>query len=242
MKKLRPAIVILHGWGLSSKRFEVLGAALRKKGYNVFVPDFPGFGETSAPPIPYSLSHYVEFLKMYIRKNKLNDVVLIGHSFGGRVSLKYCMDSPKELRALVLTGTPGFTPVPRKKLMVFILLAKVGKFFFSLWPFSLLQEKIRLWYYWLVGAREFYRAEGVMRETFKLIVQEDLTPTMARVAVPCLLVWGSLDQITPVWIARKMHECIRGSQLVVIADRDHGVPFKDPATFISHIEPFLKKI
>ncbi len=238
----KPSIIILHGWGLSAKRFAPLASALTNKGYRVLVPDFPGFGDAPMPPKPYTLSDYVSFLESYIKEKKLNSVVLIGHSFGGRVSLKFCMQERPELRGLILTGTPGVTPVPRKKLFVFITLAKIGKFFFSMWPFSLIAEKIRAWYYYVVGAREFYRAEGVMRETFKLIVQEELVSAMSHVSVPCLLVWGQLDQITPVWIAKKMNEEIKDSKLVLIADRDHGVPYKDPDLFVSHIETFLKSL
>ena len=122
------------------------------------------------------------------------------------------------------------------------MLAKIGTFFFSVWPLSLIREKIRLWYYYLVGAREFYRAEGVMRETFKLIVQEELLSAMSHVSVPTLLVWGALDRITPVWIAKKMHEVIKNSTLVVIDDRDHGVAYKDPDIFVSRIMKFLQSI
>jgi pimeloyl-ACP methyl ester carboxylesterase len=234
------SIVILHGWGLSAKRFDPLATLLRKKGYNVLVPDFPGFGQASLPPRPFALSDYRDFLTTYLRRHAKGDVVLIGHSFGGRVSLRYAADMPKQLRALVLTGTPGVTPVARKKLVVFILLAKIGKLVSSIWPLNLLQEKIRSWYYYAVGAREFYRAEGVMRDTFKLIVQEELLSSMKQVRVPTLLVWGSLDRITPLWIAEKMHEMMPTSERVTIEEADHGVPFKNPKRFVEAIEPFLK--
>ena len=194
------------------------------------------------PGRPYTLSDYCDFLHEYLAEKKLLKVVLIGHSFGGRVALKYSDVYKDGVAGLVLTGTPGVTPVPRKKLFLFIFLAKIGKVFFSIWPLSLIQEKIRLWYYYLVGAREFYRAQGVMRETFKNIVKEDLLPYMKRVAAPTLLVWGATDQITPLWIGNKMHEEIRSSKLVVIQDRGHAVPFKDPDLFVSHIEEFLQGV
>ncbi len=241
MTKRTPAIVILHGWGLSASRFNALGDALTKKGYKVYIPDFPGFGDAPPPTRPFTLADYAAFLSDYINSKKLQSVVLIGHSFGGRVSLKYSMGNPDVLRGLILTGTPGFTPIARRKLIAFILFAKIGKFFFSIWPLNHLQEKIRLWYYWLVGAREFYRAEGTMRETFKLIVKEDLLVPMKAVHVPCLLVWGGLDQITPVWIAQKMKSTIAKSKLIIIPEKDHGVPFKEPEVFVSHIESFLKE-
>ena len=194
------------------------------------------------PGRPYELADYCDLLHENLAEKKLLKVVLIGHSFGGRVALKYSDVYKDGVAGLVLTGTPGVTPVPRKKLFLFIFLAKIGKVFFSIWPLSLIQEKIRLWYYYLVGAREFYRAQGVMRETFKNIVKEDLLPYMKRVAAPTLLVWGATDQITPLWIGNKMHEEIRSSKLVVIQDRGHAVPFKDPDLFVSHIEEFLQGV
>lgn len=241
-KHSKLAIVILHGWGLSASRFAPLTSALTKNGYRVFSPDFPGFGQSKMPDRPYCLSDYCDFLHEYLHKRTVSRVVLMGHSFGGRVALKYCDMFKQDVAALILTGTPGVTPVPRKKLFLFIVLAKIGKLFFSFWPLTLVQEKIRLWYYYLVGAREFYRAEGTMRETFKRIVKEDLEPYMERVWAPTLLVWGALDQITPLWIAKKMHEKIKASKLVVIASRDHGVPFKDPDMFVSRIEGFLRSL
>lgn len=242
MRKNKPAIIILHGWGLSAARFGSLGDALRKEGYRVFIPDLPGFGESILPNKPYRLADYALFLHEYIQEKKLSNVVLIGHSFGGRVSLRYSDMYPDNISGLILTGTPGVTPVPRRKLLVFIALAKAGKLILSVWPFNFMQEKIRLWYYYLVGAREFYRAEGVMRETFKHIVQEDLISYMHNVHVPTLLAWGAMDQITPLWIAQRMRKEMTSSTLIVIPDKGHGVPFKEPDIFVRNIMPFLRQL
>ncbi|MBI3343165.1 alpha/beta hydrolase, partial [Candidatus Gottesmanbacteria bacterium] len=143
---------------------------------------------------------------------------------------------------LILSGTPGFTPIPKKKLLLFIALAKVGKLLFSIPPLNLVQDAVRRWYYYVVGAREFFRAEGAMRETFKNIVKEDLVRSMEAVDIPTLLLWGELDIIVPVSIAQRMHQVIAGSELVVIPEADHGVPFKQPEVFASYVERFLKTL
>ena len=61
-------IIVLHGWGLSAKRFTPLTNVLKKKGYRVFVPDFPGFGASTMPTRPYTLADYADFLDAYIHK------------------------------------------------------------------------------------------------------------------------------------------------------------------------------
>jgi pimeloyl-ACP methyl ester carboxylesterase len=107
---------------------------------------------------------------------------------------------------------------------------------------SLLREAIRKWYYYAVGAREFTKAQGVMRDVFKHVVAEDLAGYMNAIHVPCLLVWGEDDRITPLWIAKRMNECIQGSTLITIPSADHGVSYKEPALFMKAIAPFLKSL
>jgi len=238
----KPSIVILHGWGLSGIKFQELSCLLSEKGYNVFAPDLPGFGREEAPSYAFHLADYVEFVYRYLKSHKIIHPIFIGHSFGGRISLKFASMYPEIVRAYIFTGTPGFTPVPRRKLALFIAVAKIGKWFFQLPVLRGAQDWVRKWYYYAVGAREFYRANGVMRQVFKNIVEERLDAYLANVHVPCLLVWGSEDRITPVWIAERMHRAIQGSKLIVIPESDHGVSYKQSTRFVDSIMPFISRL
>lgn len=235
-------IVILHGWGLSGTTFEPLAQSLKKLGYRVFAPDLPGFGASKIPDHPLTLSDYAQFLDEYLKKYAIVQPMLIGHSFGGRVSLKYNELYPKCIRALILSGTPGFTPIPKKKLIFFITLAKIGGFLFSIPPLSLVEDSVRRWYYYVVGAKEFFRAEGAMRETFKRIVREDLVSSMQAITIPTLLLWGEYDIIVPPSIAERMHRLIVNSEFIIIPEANHGVPYKQPETFTSYVIRFLNSI
>lgn len=241
MKQHAP-IVILHGWGLSGTTFEPLAQSLKKLGYRVFAPDLPGFGASKIPDHPLTLSDYAQFLDGYLKKHAIVQTILIGHSFGGRVSLKYNELYPKCIRALILSGTPGFTPIPKKRLLFFITLAKIGGFLFSIPPLSLVEDSVRRWYYYVVGAREFFRAEGAMRETFKRIVREDLVSSMQAITIPTLLLWGEYDIIVPPSIAERMHRLIVNSEFIIIPEANHGVPYKQPETFTSYVIRFLNSI
>ncbi|MBI5449462.1 alpha/beta hydrolase [Candidatus Gottesmanbacteria bacterium] len=238
----RQSIIILHGWGLSGERFLPLAEELRARGYTAYVPDMPGFGASSVPKNSLTLADYANFLNIFIQKHDIRNPVLIGHSFGGRVSIKYNMMYPKIVRALILTGTPGFTPVNRKKLLLFIFLAKVGGAFWSLPPFCLFREFVQKWYYYAVGARDFYRAEGSMRQTFKNIVQEDLELAMKSVKIPCLLLWGGQDTIVPISIAHKMAAIMGTSTLITIPDFGHNVPYRNSARFAHLVAQFIHRI
>jgi len=236
---MKHPIVVLHGWGLSAKIFAPLVAELKKRKFPVFAPDFPGFDSLHIPQAPLTLSDYAEFLDGYFKKHSIEKPVLIGHSFGGRVALKYQLVYPANVSALVLTGTPGFTPVSRKKLTVAIAIAKIGGTLFSLPFLYRLKDRVRVWYYYMIGARDFYRAEGVMRETFKNVVKESLVACMENIRVPTLLVWGEDDIIVPVAVAYKMEKVIHGAKLVVLPREGHNVPFKNSKEFVKTIYDFL---
>ena len=237
----KPPIIILHGWGLSGKVYQPLIDELKKLGFRAFAPDLPGFGKELPPHYPWKLRDYARFVDDYLRKHKVVRPIFIGHSFGGRISLKYQELYPKNVRALILSGTPGFTPIPKKKLLLFIALAKIGRIVFSLPPLNLFSDYVRRWYYYVVGAKDFFRAEGVMRDIFKIIVQEELVTSMQSVTVPCLLLWGEYDLITPTAIAYRMREVVPDAELKIIPEADHGVSFKQPEIFVQYIDQFLKR-
>lgn len=238
----KDVIVVLHGWGLSGERFASLSEDLRNLNYHVLNPDMPGFGKSELPEKPLALKDYAYFLHEYLLRHKIKNPILVGHSFGGRVALRYQEMYPKSTRALILSGTPGFTPIAKTKLLLFIFLAKFGKQIFSLPIFSKFQESVRRWYYYFVGAKEYFKANGAMRETFKNVVREELVTSMKVVVAPCLLVWGENDIIVPSYIAEKMIKVIKNSKLVVIPGVDHGVPFKQPKLFVEAIKEFLENL
>ncbi len=233
-------VIILHGWNLAGNRFSPLAKIFVDAGYRVFSPDFPGFGGEPAPSKPWHVVDYAEFLKSYIKKNRIHNPVLIGHSFGGRVALKYLHIYPNEARALILTGTPGFSPVPTKKLLFFMTLSKIGGVLFALPVLNIVADRARRFLYYIAGSREFLRAEGSMKQTFKYIVQDDLLPAMVSVSVPCLLLWGEFDVMVPLAIGTQMQQSIPNAVMKVIPESDHSVPFKQPDVFASYVTAFLK--
>jgi len=232
-------LIILHGWNLSGKRFDPLAREFKKMGYRVFAPDFPGFGEEPMPTIPWHVADYAQFLHSYIEKRKIQNPILVGHSFGGRVALKYAELYPKEVSKIVLTGTPGFSPIPSRKLRFFLVISKIGGFVFALPGLNAVADKARKWLYYVAGAREFLRAEGAMRQTFKYIVSDDLVVAMTAVRVPVQLVWGEKDTIVPLAIAQRMTGVIPHAKLSIIPDTDHGVPFRQAELFVSYVKQFL---
>ena len=80
-------ILLLHGWGAEIETYRTLIDEL-KQNFKVYAIDFPGFGRTSNPPENYNVEDYAKLTLEFINRLRLENVVLIGHSFGGRVIIK----------------------------------------------------------------------------------------------------------------------------------------------------------
>jgi len=238
---MKRPLVILHGWNLSAAKFIPLSRELKKLGYRIYVPDLPGFGKNQKVEKPLNLSDYAIFVEAYLKKHKISKAVIIGHSFGGRIALKMAAAKNGNLVALVLTGTPGFLPLPKIKVLFFMLLAKIGGLFFSLPIINRLDRIMRKILYRTAGASDFYHTKENMRQTFKNIVREELSPYLKKINTPTLLLWGRDDGVVPLSVAFRMSKTISRAQLQIINEAKHGVPWTHPEEFSRHLDRFLKK-
>ena len=238
---MKRPLVILHGWNLSAAKFIPLSRELKKLGYRIYVPDLPGFGKNQKVEKPLNLSDYAIFVEAYLKKHKISKAVIIGHSFGGRIALKMAAAKNGNLVALVLTGTPGFLPLPKIKVLFFMLLAKIGGLFFSLPIINRLDSVMKKILYKTAGASDFYHTKENMRQTFKNIVRTELFEYMKGIKLPTLLLWGRDDGIVPLSVAFRMSKTISRVQLQIINEAKHGVPWTHPEEFSRHLDRFLKK-
>lgn len=234
-------ILILHGWKLSGERYDELRKELTAKNLRVFAPDMPGFGRGKKLEKPYALSDYVMFVHEYIQQHRLKKPVIIGHSFGGRVSIKLSATYPELVEKLILTGVPGVLLVSRAKLLFFLGLAKAGRLIFKLPVLNQFESLVRKVLYRTARASDYLTSNGNLRETFKKIIAEDLILSMIKITCPVLLLWGAEDSNTPAEIARKMQKYLQKSKLNIVDGEAHGFPFESPKEFASHVIDFINK-
>lgn len=232
-------IVILHGWKVDGKRYGGLASLLRKKGFDVHVPDMPGFGTASLPTHPLNVDDYAKWIKDYLDKKKIRKTILVGHSFGGRVGIVFASKYPQYVTKLVLTGTPGVLLITKRKLNLFLLLAKVGGFVFALPIINIFSTLARKVLYQLAGASDYLVIDGVMRETFKKVISFDLVPSMKKVTIPTLLLWGSEDGDVPVEVGNRMKTIIKHATLEVVPGQHHGFPMENPKVFGEKVVRFI---
>jgi len=223
-------ILILHGWRVPIERYLPLKNLFIKAGFKVFIPQLPGFSNGKILSKTHALDDYVQFVIDFAEKNKLDRFFLIGHSFGGRVAIKLTASYPEKVKALVLTGVPAIRDKDIKKLL-FLILAKIGKVVCTIPPFCLLERKAKKLLYHSAGEWDYYETKGLMRETFKKIISEDLEHLLPKIKAPSLLLWGEKDKIVPVSIAQQMVNKIPRAKLTVISNVSHKFPYEQPKTF-----------
>ncbi|MDP3975559.1 MAG: alpha/beta hydrolase [bacterium] len=232
--KSSPALVILHGWGLNSEKYELLSRLLSKHFY-VLVPDFPGFGETPEPEHPYAIELYADELKKLLEMEQVSEAFFIGHSFGGRITLFLAAHSPQLVKALVLTGAAGIEKFDLKrslKRLVFWICSKLLKVFIFLPPVRRLRERV-------YRHRDIGKLQGVMKETFLKVVKRKLNKEAGMIVQDTLLLWGRQDQTTPVMDAEKILELVPHSYLKIFSQTGHRLPYEKPHEFAHEVSQFF---
>lgn len=229
-------LLFLHGWGANLESFNCLIKPLEAF-YEVIAIDFPGFGSSSEPKTPWNLDDYTQMTHTFINDLQLKNVHLIGHSFGGRVSIKL---SQRMLPAkIVLINSAGIKP-KRKPLYYFKVYGyKTFRTIASLPLLSwVLKEPLEA-YRELHSSSDYKMATPIMKQVLSKVVNEDLTPLLNKIALPVLLIWGDQDTSTPVEDAKKMAENIPDSGLVIYEGAGHFSYLEQPDRTLTILKTFI---
>ncbi|MFQ6015879.1 MAG: alpha/beta fold hydrolase [Anaerolineae bacterium] len=235
-------IIILHGWGSSSEAWTKTVEHFPPRGYRICVLDLPGFGQSDPPPRPWGVSDYACCVARFAEALSMERFFLIGHSFGGRISIRLTILHPERLLGLVLCASAGIKPKPTLKQMGLLVLAKVGHALLSLPVLKALQETARKGLYFAAGEWDYYRSQGVMRDTIKRVLEEDLKPDLGKIVTPTLILWGREDQITPLSDAYTMKDEIPNAALEIVEGAGHRLPYEKPEIFAYLVLTFIVKL
>lgn len=234
--KGKRAIVMLPGWGDTSKTFAPLAASLGAD-YTVLAVDLPGFGGTQAPPSAWGLDDYARFVADWLKKISVADVyAFVGHSHGGATAVYGLGNNILKSDKLILLASAGIRDQDTAKKKFLWAGAKAAKVPLRLLP-AAQRENIR---------RRFYSAAGSdilllphMEQTFRKIISQDVRPTANKINIPTLLIYGSRDKSTPIQDGHTLNRHIRGSRLEIIS-AGHFVHQDDPKLVAELIDKYLK--
>lgn len=228
-----PVLVFLHGWGSQKEIWQKTIAAMQKSGLGTLSLDFPGFGQSPRPRADWGVGEYASMLKEFLQKLEISRPVLVGHSFGGRVAIKFCAIYPKAASKLVLVNSAGFADVSVKQ-KVISKAASVLNIFFK----PSFMKPCKLWLQRKLGAGDYAEA-GEMKNIFLKVVSEDLTSDMKKIEVPTLIVSGQQDKDTPPAFGRRMQENISGSKWLTLSSAGHFSFLDQPEEFFQQVKSFV---
>lgn len=177
-------MLFLHGY-LSKKESFYYQINYFSKYFLCDAPDMPGFGNSAPITQPWSVGDYALWLERYIRAAGYGEVYVVAHSFGARVAFKLFSARKNLCGKLLVTGGAGLV---KKRSPQYIrrvnAYRRVKKFF------PAFAEKH-------FGSEEYRSLPPVMRESYKLIVNEDLSDCARGITCPTLLIYGAQDNVTP---------------------------------------------
>ncbi len=214
---------------------------IEREGIKVIIPDLPGFKPGTEIEKPWNLDDYVEWFKNFSQKEE--KFFLLGHSFGGRMAIKFAKAYPQKLYGLILVSAAGI----EKKPAYFVKILGWGAKMIKTLKIDEMPETRGLWrifkklfYRYILRKTDYLEASGFLKETIKNILGEDLTPLLSRIIIPTLIIWGEKDKITSLADAALMKKEIKFSQLEILDDIGHTPYLENPELLAQKIKEFLK--
>lgn len=243
-----PTIVLIHGLGdLGMKDWFGIIPALEEN-YHVIAMDLPGFGFSSGVSGRFLPTNYAHTVAAIIKQYTNQDVIVIGHSMGGAVALRYTELYQESVKQLVLVDVAGLLEksafikhiatfefgdeisTPMKLLMggvndISSSVIEVGTK--STFISDFLQSNDYAW--------DLVVSDSSNMNAALSLVEEDFNHAVNHITVPVNIIWGEKDSIAPLRTGKVLNKKMQHVRLQVINDAGH-VPMK------SHYQEFMQSL
>ena len=197
-------IILLHGWGQNIEMMKPIGDNFSDK-FRITILDLPGFGNSKEPQSPWTIGDYSDMLEIFVREVGIVKPIVIGHSFGGRLAIRYSANNP--IDKLVLFGAPCIRI--EEELPLSVKLLKLMKKIPLLKEFGEYMKQY-------IGSRDYKAASPIMRQTLVSVVNEDLSNYAKKIEEPTLLIWGQNDTEAPVEDAKELEKIMIDGALIIL--------------------------
>ena len=221
-------IVYLHGWGQNIEMMEPIANPFEKS-HRLIILDLPGFGKSEEPKYPWSLDDYVEMIHSLLQELHIEKPILVGHSFGGKLSLMYAIKY--DVEKLVVLASPYKVKIkePSKKV-------KFLKKFKNVPILNKVADRIKRH----MGSTDYRNATPIMRDILVKHVNTDITNELNKIKCPTLAIWGTLDTAVPYEDGVELEHLINNCGLVTYEGNTHYAYLERLNQTIKVLESFFK--
>lgn len=234
-------ILFLHGWPGSHKLFEYQFNQLPKLGYRCIGIDQRGFGDSDKPFTGYNFGRLSDDVRCVVEVLKLKDFTLLGHSTGGGIAIKY-MSRHKQYGVSKLVLVSAVAPNLSKKVVYDTIqgtyndrpnmLRGFGDIFF----FQYITQAFSDWFFQL-GLQAASWATAATANTWL----ENLTPDLAEINVPTLIIQGIHDKVVPTTAGEIQKQEIKNSKFLPYEFSGHGSFYDEKDRFNRDLTKFIEE-
>ena len=204
-------VLFLHGGGLKASTYSKMLNNLAIK-HRVIAPDLPGFGNSSVSNFVWNYSDYVNYLNEFIKELNLNNIILIGHSLGGGISIHLAAKSNK-IKRLILIDSVGIPPKYSRNKLALKLISKSVKELVFMKDRKTAFITIKDFLHNIVHQN---RNVFTMAKTVENLIYSENKNVFDKINVPTLILWGTQDELFSKDIAYKFSQLIKNSELKFI--------------------------
>ncbi len=230
-------ILLLHGLFGALSNFKDLINHFSAN-YRVVIPILPLYELPVKETTVDGLAHYLEEFVAY---KQLDQMTLLGNSLGGHVGLIYSINNLPKVKSLVLTGSSG------------LFEKAFGDTFPKRGSYDYIKEKTEQTFYDpKVATKELVdevfeivnTREKVLRvlSMAKSAVRSNMATELHKITVPCCLIWGANDNITPLFVGEEFEKLLPDAKLIVVDKCGHAPMMERPKVFNEELEQFLRRI
>lgn len=221
-------LLFLHGWGQNIEMMKPIANPFESD-FDIVILDLPGHGESSEPTSILHIPEFVECIRSLVEYLKIENLTLIGHSFGGKLALLYA--SKYEVDKLILFGSPFKKEI--QKLSIKTKALKKIKKIPGMKAFEEFAKKH-------IGSTDYKNASPIMREILVEHVNLDITEEVKKITCPTLIVWGTNDEAVDISRAYELESLMKDAGLVVYEGCSHYAYLENLNQTIRVMESFLR--
>lgn len=236
-------VIALHGVTDSWRSFEPLLPHLPRS-LRLIAPSQRGHGGSGKPAAGYRPRDFAGDVAALLDRLEIERAVVLGHSMGGVNALRFALDHPSRVAALVLAGTSANFG-GNDELAAFwrhditALTDPVARDFAADFQLSTLAQPLAAGFLDTAVDESLKVPAAVWRASFDGFMQEDLRGELGRIEAPTLILWGGRDVIVPDAHQQTLRASIRGARLQVYEHAGHALHWEEPQRFAADLASFV---
>ncbi len=252
--RMAPVILLLHGFGASLHTWDAWAKALESD-YRVLRLDLPGAGLTGADPSgDYSDTRSLQVISSLLDELDIAQAVVVGHSLGGRLAWRFAAAQPHRVKQLVLVAPVGMqqpgsddsaptTPGLATRLLQVTLpkaLVRSGLAQAYANPQALSEVTVDRYHDLLLAPQVRAAMLARMSQQAARTAPESMTPVIANISAPVLLLWGDQDRLIAPARAQEVLQLWPQARLVLLPGVGHLPHEEAPAMSLEALRAFIR--